>query len=364
MRIHSKYRKISPTFNLGGRLTKLKISINGYGTIGKRIAEAIIRHPFLTLVGVGKYTPDHKSLLACEKGLPLFAPKKVMKQFSDKGIKVRGSIEEMVKLSDVIIDCSTAGKGFRNKGLYASYGKKAVFQGGEPKGIAELSFNSRSNFNEALGKRYIRIVSCNTTALCRMIKPIMENYELKSVEAILLRRSSDPGDDKGGLVNSILWSSSPSHHGEDVKSVLGEFQISTSAFTVPHTLAHLIHLTFSFNEETPTKEEVRLLFKNEARVCVLESASSTSQIVEAARDLGLRRYDTYAVHLLMNTFHGDYDKISFSIVVPQESIVIPENIDALVAQSNLMEKQETQKLTERILGIDLIKEQMEKIFRT
>ncbi|MEM3867020.1 MAG: hypothetical protein QXL69_06520, partial [Candidatus Bathyarchaeia archaeon] len=52
----------------------------------------------------------------------------------------------------------------------------------------------------------------------------------------------------------------------------------------------------------------------------------------------------------------------FTIVTPQESIVIPENIDALIAQSNLMDEEKAQKITEKILHIDLIKESIEKIF--
>jgi glyceraldehyde-3-phosphate dehydrogenase (NAD(P)) len=341
---------------------KLNIAINGYGTIGKRVAEAIAKHPLLNLIGVGKYTPDHEAFLAIEKNIPLFTPKEAIKKFLSKGIKVKGSIEDMVKLSDIIIDCSPAGKGIENKKLYALNGKKAVFQGGEPKEVAELSFNSRCNFNEAHGKKYVRVVSCNTTALCRIIKPLIEYCQVRSVEAVLLRRAADPCDDKTGPINAVKWSQAPSHHAEDVKTVIKNLLISTSAFIIPHTLAHLTYLTFNFNVEAPNKEEINEIFKKERRVAVIENAQSTAQLIEASRDLELKRYDTYMVHLLMNTFYKSEDRISFAIVTPQESIVIPENIDALIAQSNLMSEEEAQKLTERILGIDLIKKSIEKIF--
>jgi glyceraldehyde-3-phosphate dehydrogenase (NAD(P)) len=345
-----------------GKLMKLNVSINGYGTIGKRVVEAVAKHPFLNLIGIGKYTPDHEALLAIEKGFPVFTPKNSITKFLEKGIKIEGSIEEMIKLSDVIIDCSPAGKGIENKKIYALNNKKAIFQGGEPKEIAELSFNSRCNFDAAREKKYIRVVSCNTTALCRIIKPLMENYQIKNVEAVLLRRAADPCDDKTGPINAVKWSSSPSHHAEDVKTVIENIQISTSAFVIPHTLTHLTYLTFNFNNDSPTKEEIYEIFKKERRVAVIENAQSTAQLIEASRDLELKRYDTYMVYLLMNTFHKNENKISFTIVTPQESIVIPENIDALIAQSNLMNKDEAQKLTEKILGIDLIKNSMEKIF--
>ncbi|MBS7655654.1 type II glyceraldehyde-3-phosphate dehydrogenase [Candidatus Bathyarchaeota archaeon] len=341
---------------------KINVAVNGYGTIGKRVAEAVEKHPFLNLIGVGKYTPDHEAFLAAEKNISLFAPKEAVKKFSSKGIKIEGSIEDMVKLSDAIIDCSPAGKGVENKKLYALNGKKAVFQGGEPKEVADISFNSRCNFTEAKGKKYVRVVSCNTTALCRIIKPLIEVYQVKSIEAVLLRRAADPCDDKTGPINAVKWSQAPSHHAEDVKTVIKNLPISTSAFIIPHTLAHLTYLTFNFNGEAPSKEEVNELFKKERRVAVIESAQSTAQLIEASRDLEFKRYDTYMVYLLMNTLYKSEDKISFTIVTPQESIVIPENMDALIAQSNLMSEAETQKLTEKILGIDLIKKSIEKIF--
>ncbi len=341
---------------------KINVSINGYGTIGKRVAEAVAKHPFLNLIGIGKYTPDYEAFLAIEKGFSIFAPKEALIKFLNKGVNVEGSIEDMVKLSDVIIDCSPAGKGIENKKIYVSYNKKAIFQGGEPKEIAELSFNSRCNFNAAKGKNYIRVVSCNTTALCRIIKPLMEYYQVKNVEAVLLRRAADPCDDKTGPINSVKWSPAPSHHAEDVKTVIKNLKISTSAFVIPHTLAHLTYLTFNFNGGSPNQDEIYEIFKRERRVAIIENAQSTSQLIEASRDLELKRYDTYMVYILMNTFHKDEDKISFTIVTPQESIVIPENVDALIAQSNLMNEDEAQKLTERILGMDSIKKSIEKIF--
>ncbi|MBS7658424.1 MAG: type II glyceraldehyde-3-phosphate dehydrogenase [Candidatus Bathyarchaeia archaeon] len=343
---------------------KINVSVNGYGTIGKRVAEAILKHPLLNLIGIGKYTPDHEAFLAVEKGFSIFAPKDSLTKFSSKGVKVEGSIEDMIKLSDVIVDCSPAGKGIENKKLYVSYNKKAIFQGGESKEVAELSFNSRCNFNAAKGKKYIRVVSCNTTALCRIIKPLMEYYQnqVKNIEAILLRRAADPCDDKTGPINAVKWSRAPSHHAEDVKTIMKDLKISTSAFIIPHTLAHLTYLIFNFNSDAPTQEEVYEIFKKERRVAVVENAQSTAQLIEASRDLELKRCDAYVVYLLMNTFNKNENKISFTIVTPQESIVIPENIDALIAQSNLMDEEKAQKITEKILHIDLIKESIEKIF--
>jgi len=41
----------------------VKIAINGYGTIGKRIADAIKLQNDMELIGVTKFTPDYSVLL-------------------------------------------------------------------------------------------------------------------------------------------------------------------------------------------------------------------------------------------------------------------------------------------------------------
>lgn len=45
----------------------------------------------------------------------------------------------------------------------------AIFQGGEKHEIAGLSFVAQVNYAEALDKQHARVVSCNTTALCRVL---------------------------------------------------------------------------------------------------------------------------------------------------------------------------------------------------
>ena len=47
----------------------VKVSVNGFGTIGKRVADAISKQRDMTLVGVSKTTPDYFSRMAQEFGL-------------------------------------------------------------------------------------------------------------------------------------------------------------------------------------------------------------------------------------------------------------------------------------------------------
>jgi len=194
-----------------------------------------------------------------------------------------------------------------------------------------------------------------------LIKPISEKYDVSSVSGILIRRATDPHDKKGGPINSVQWEAN-SHHGEDVNSVIDKPKMNSIAFLVPHTLTHVNSLIIRFNEDVPSKEDIQEIFSKESRVAVLQNATSTSQIIEIARDLGLKRYDTYIPCLLLNTYNVVGNEIFISFTVPQESIVIPENIDAIVAQCGLMKQKESIEYTNKILGIDKIKKNLEEIF--
>ncbi len=46
-----------------------KIFVNGYGTIGSRIMYFIKYDPEISIIGVGKYSPDEKVEAAISKGL-------------------------------------------------------------------------------------------------------------------------------------------------------------------------------------------------------------------------------------------------------------------------------------------------------
>lgn len=336
----------------------INVSVNGYGTIGKRVADAVKKHGKLNLVGVAKYTPDQDAKIANAHGINVFIPKESLAAFTAKGIKVSGTVDGLLEGSDSIVDASADGVGEKNKQLYIQKKKKAIFQGGE-EGDIGFSFNARSNFDQARGVDYIRVVSCNTTGYCRIIKPLSEKYSLKNVFASLIRRGADLNDAKGSQLNSIEWKAK-SHHADDVRSVI-DVPISSIAFKVPHTHSHINSMLIEFSNEKPSKDDIYEIFKNE-RVALLNSATTSSQIVEAARDLGLKRFDIFMPCLLMNTFMTNGNSIFVSFAVPQESIVVPENIDAIIAQSGSMSKADSMNLTNEILGINSIKAQLENIF--
>lgn len=341
----------------------ISVCVNGYGTIGKRVADALSKHPDVKLVGISKFTPDADARIAISKGIKIFVPKENHDAFVKFGILPAGGIEEMIDMSEIVVDASPDKKGIKNKEeIYLPKNRRAIFQGGEKEDVAEISFNARSNFNAAKNKNYVRVVSCNTTGLCRIIKPMLENHDdLEKISVSLVRRGADPNDSKGSALNSVEWEAN-SHHAHDVQTVLGPIRICTTAFKSPQTLMHVHSISMKFRGTAPAKEEIENIYGKESRVALLRTASSTADVVEKARDLGFVRNDIFLVNLHANTIISEENELSMTITVPQESIVTPEDVDAVISMAGLMDQTASMGLTNKILGIGNIKNRLESAF--
>ena len=54
---------------------KVKVGINGYGTIGKRVATAVNQQDDMEIVGITKTRPTYEAKDAVKKGYPVYVPK-------------------------------------------------------------------------------------------------------------------------------------------------------------------------------------------------------------------------------------------------------------------------------------------------
>jgi len=339
------------------KMAKVKIAINGYGTIGKRVADAINMQPDMEVVGVTKTKPDFDAKMAVKKGYKLYAaiPERV-KVFEEAGIPVEGTIEDLLQDVDLVVDASPNKVGAQNKPLYEKLGVKAIFQGGEKKDVAEVSFNAIANFEKAIGKQFVRVVSCNTTGLTRLIYTIKKNYPIKKVRATMIRRVVDPKEDKKGLVNGIEPNpiKLPSHHGPDVQSVLPDVNIVTTAFKVPTTLMHVHSVSIELQDPV-SEDDVLKALSEEPRIMLINSAdgfTSTTRIVEFSRELRLR-YDLYENAVWADSIGIVDGELYVTQAINQESIVVPENIDAIRAMLELKDKEESIKETNKNLKIGI-----------
>ncbi len=335
----------------------IKVGIVGYGTIGKRVADAVAMQKDMKLVGVTAHSYSFNTEVAKQKGYKIFT----VDGDSDlklNGIKPDGDINNLLEQVDVIVDATPKKIGKENLDKYYKPKKvKAIFQGGEKHEVTGTSFVAQCNYNEALNKDYARIVSCNTTGLCRTLHAVDKRYGITSVHATMIRRGADPGDIHHGPINAIVpVLEMPSHHGPDVQTVLRNIEIFTTALSVPSTLMHLHTLTVDVKKKASVDDVVEL-FKNTTRVRVVRNAEhlrSTAEIMEFARDLGRLRGDMpeicvwqEAIGVTQNT----YNKILYMQAIHQESDVVPENIDCIRAVTGFKDGDKSIEMTNRSFGI-------------
>ena len=313
------------------------VAINGYGTIGKRVADAVSAQDDMKIIGVSKTRPNYEARTAVEeKDYPLYIgiPEREG-LFKEAGIEIAGTVEDMIQEADVVVDCTPGSIGPENLEMYKKAGVKAIYQGGEDHELTGLSFNAISNYDDSYGADYTRVVSCNTTGLTRTLYTIDQIADIKKVRAVMVRRGSDPSGIKKGPINSIVPNPPkvPSHHGPDVKTVMEGIDVTTMALLVPTTLMHQHNIMVEINNDVETEEIVEALEKR-SRVIVVdagEGLGSTAELMEYAKELGRSRNDLYEIPVWRESINVVDNELYYMQAVHQESDVIPENIDAIRA---------------------------------
>ena len=340
----------------------IKVAVNGYGTIGKRVADAVAAQPDMEIIGVSKTKPGAEAFVALERGYPLYIADISKKEaFEKAGIPVAGSVEEMIQKADIVVDATPGGVGVSNKELYAKYQKKAIWQGGEDHEVAGFSFNSSCNYAEALGRDTARVVSCNTTGLCRIINLIDTAFGVKKVRATMVRRGGDPGDIKRGPIDAIALNpvTIPSHHGPDVQSVLPHIKIVTSAMIVPTTLMHMHFLNMELEKEA-TKEEVIELIKSHSRLGLITKATgitSTAQLKELTTDMLRPRGDLWENGIFQDSVSvQDGTDLYLFQAIHQEADVVVETVDCIRAMiGEVKTAAESIAITSKAVGLTAIR---------
>src|SRR6056297_3008115 len=89
----------------------IRVGVNGYGTIGKRVADAVRLQPDMELIGVAKTRPNFEAETALRKGYSLYSaiPER-SHRFTDAGMELDGTVEDLAGESDVIVDATPAAR--------------------------------------------------------------------------------------------------------------------------------------------------------------------------------------------------------------------------------------------------------------
>jgi glyceraldehyde-3-phosphate dehydrogenase (NAD(P)) len=310
----------------------------------------------MEIVGVTKTRPSYEARLAGMEGFPLFtASTDQIAAFEKEGIKVAGSLDDLLPKADIIVDATPGGVAEEYKARYEKAKVKAIFQGGEDHGLAGVSFNAFANYNEAWGAQFVRVVSCNTTGLVRTLYPLDKVFGLDRVSATIVRRGADPSDLKGSSLNSLEPSLKlPTHHGPDVQTIMPWLNITTMAVKAPTTLMH-VHCIVADLRKKAKDQDVLAVWDNVPRVKFVSGKhgiKSTAQIMELAKDLKRERGDFMEIVVWEDGIKVIGNTLYYYQGIHQESDVVPESVDCIRAMMKLEpDALRSIQKTDRSLGI-------------
>lgn len=335
-----------------------KIAVIGYGVIGKRIADAIVKQNDMNLVGVCDVVSDWRIQNAVNKGYAIYASTpEAEKEMNACGISVKGRIAELLTKVDLVVDCTPKKVAAKNVQAYKERGIKFIVQGGEKHEVTRHSFSAENNYQSALNLDATRVVSCNTTSILRTLTALKKAGLLDYARGTLLRRATDPWESHlGGIMNTMVPEREiPSHQGPDAQSVDPDLNVITSAIKVPQTLSHLHYWNIKMTKAA-CKEEVLEAFRTSSRIRLIQydqGLVSNNTIKEMFLDMGRPWGDMYEVALWEDMLKVQGDELFYAYVVDNQAIVIPETIDAIRALTGIEPSAEQSIIrTNKSLGIN------------
>ncbi len=321
---------------------KIRIAVNGYGVIGKRVAAAVREQDDMELVGVADIGADWRLRVAAHLGIPLFgAAPEHLKLMEGAGLSVAGDLAALIGLADVIVDCTPKAVGAANAEIYRQAGKPFIVQGGEKHTVTGHSFVAESSYATALHRGSTRVVSCNTTSIVRTLTALKNAGLLIKARGTLLRRATDPWEsDRGGIMNTLVPEPEiPSHQGPDAKSVDPDLDLVTMAVKVPETIGHLHYWSVQMTRPA-SKDAVLAAFAASSRIALIRTTDglgALNSVKEMMSDLGRPHGDLYEVALWADMLRVEGDELFYADMVDNQAIVIPETIDAIRALAGAVE---------------------------
>lgn len=337
-------------------MDKIKVGVSGYGVIGLRLATGVELQEDMELVGISDVAPTLAIRGLVESGSPYNfynAMPENEEKLKEAGVKISGTLEDLVKKCDVILDASPGGIGAENKKLYERLNTKAIFQGGEKDEVAEAFFHGYANYSKGVDKDYLKLTSCNTTGLIRAVDCLDKAVGVDRVALTIIRRVADPGDYHRGLTNALQMDRAPNHQAVDLMSIMPHIDATGLLVHTPVTHGHIITVLASTKKKINKEETIEILGKHPRirTVKIDDGFLGNASLFRYARDMGKLRGDLYEIALWEDSIVNSGNDIMFAINIPQESVVIPENMDAVRAAMGIKSGAEATSLTNKYLGM-------------
>jgi glyceraldehyde-3-phosphate dehydrogenase (NAD(P)) len=338
-------------------LKTIRVGVNGYGVIGKRVAAAVALQEDMSLAGVSDVVTDWRARTALRKGVRLFgATGEHVSGMRAAGLEVTGTLDDLLGQADIIVDCTPKRVAAKNIDGYRRRGLKFIVQGGERHETTGHSFVAEANYATAFDRDATRVVSCNTTSIVRTLTALKRADLLQRARGTLLRRATDPWEShESGIMNTLVPEPEiPSHQGPDAQSVDPDLDVVTMAVKVPETLAHLHYWSVQMTRRA-SKDEVLDAFRTSSRIALINMGDglvALNTIKELMADRGRPHDNLYEVALWADMLRVQGDELFYAYMVDNQAIVIPETIDAIRALTGtVQDSRESIAKTDAALGI-------------
>ena len=139
---------------------KIRVAVNGYGVIGKRVADTVSIQDDVELAGVCDVITDWRLKMSELKKYPVFAADYSYKLKMNKaGIEISGTLDDLLASTDIIVNCTPKKIAAQNIKRYKRLGKKSILQGGEKHEATGHSFSAENNYSTAPNLDSTRVVS-------------------------------------------------------------------------------------------------------------------------------------------------------------------------------------------------------------
>lgn len=334
-------------------MSVVRTGILGYGVIGRRVADAIQRQTDMQLVGVAS-RPDSFSLRdAQDCGLPLYLTHPAQPDdIAQRLAGVAGSLSDLIPQIDVLLDCTPSGVPASFCRMVADHPNLVtIVQGGEPSPEGGVSFNAFANYRQAIGQTRIRVISCSSTGITRLLVPLDRAFGIRRAYVALARRSNDPAKISKAPMNSLRPTMGPSHHAADVGTVAPGLDLFTTSVDCPTTHSHVLDAQIDLEHDVSTEQVLERL-DGWPRIRIGQ-AGSTADLAQQEPFRRRLRGDRPEIYVWESGVQKRASRLYISFSVHMESITIPETVDCIRAATGLCpEAGQSILKTDRSLGIE------------
>jgi glyceraldehyde-3-phosphate dehydrogenase (NAD(P)) len=334
-------------------MSKARVCVLGYGVIGRRVADAVALQDDMEVGGVAGPSASFSLRDAARRGFAVYLGDEPRPgDAAPRLCTVRGTLADLIRRCDVVLDCTPSGVSARYRELYDRHADVPVIvQGGEKHPGGGVSFNAFANYAEAIGRKFVRVISCSSTGVTRFVFTLDRAFGLEHAFIALVRRSADPGKRSKTPTNALTPVMGQSHHAPDVRTVLPHLNLYSMSVDACTTLGHVLTVQADLRRPASRAEALTALGRM-PRVIVAEGLRSTADLAEYYEDLGRRRRDRPEIYVWAEGVHVEGRTVSATFSVHMESITIPETVDAVRAVLGLeRDGWGSVRKTDRALGI-------------